>query len=71
MKLYSSAYSYNSRRCRALITHLGLDVEVQEVDLGSGAHLSSDFKTINPNAKVPVLVDGELVLWESLATYST
>ena len=70
MKLYSSAYSYNSRRCRAVITHLGLDVDIEEVDLGAGAHHQADFKAMNPNAKVPVLVDGDLVLWESLAILS-
>lgn len=67
MKLYVNAYSYNSRRCNALVRHIGADVSFEEVDLGTGQHQQPAFKALNPNAKVPVLVDGDLVLWESVA----
>ena len=67
MILYVNAYSYTSRRCVAVAKHLGLDVEIREVDLGAGEHHAPDFAAMNPNRKVPVLVDGDLVLWESMA----
>ena len=67
MRLYSNAYSYHSRRCIAVLRHLELEVEVREVNLGEGEHHSSEFAALNPNRKVPVLVDGDLTLWESIA----
>ena len=67
MILYHSPYSFNARRCVATVRQLGLDVELREVDLGKGAHHDPSFAAMNPNRKVPVLVDGDLVLWESVA----
>jgi glutathione S-transferase len=67
MILYTNPYSYNSRRCVATVKQLGLDVELRVVDLGAGAHHAPEFAALNPNRKVPVLVDGDLVLWESIA----
>ncbi|SAI71675.1 glutathione S-transferase [Bordetella ansorpii] len=44
-----------------------LDLPFQQEDWGSGFRdLNTDaFKTLNPNAMVPVLVDADFVLWES------
>ncbi len=67
MKLYSNLYSYRARRCVAVVRQLGLPVEIVEVDLGKGAHHAPAFAALNPNRKVPVLVDGDFTLWESLA----
>jgi len=44
-----------------------IDVEKIDVDLLSGAHLSEDYKKINPCAFVPVLEDGDFRLTESSA----
>jgi glutathione S-transferase len=63
MKLYSMHNSNNCRRVNATIQHLGLDVEVIEVDM-SGLK-KPDFLVNNPNGKVPTLVDGDFKLWES------
>ncbi len=65
MKLYSIHNSNNCRRVNATIQHLGLDVEIAEPampDLKKG-----DYLALNPNGKVPTLVDGDLTLWESRA----
>jgi glutathione S-transferase len=67
MILYHSPYSFNARRCVAAAKHLGLEIDLREVDLGAGAHHAPEFTALNPNKKVPVLVDGELTLWESVA----
>ena len=65
MKLYSIALSNNCRRVNATIQHLGLDVEIAEQ--GFGDLKTADFLAMNPNGKVPLLVDGDLRLWESRA----
>lgn len=67
MKLYLTDLSPNCRRVLAAIHHLGLDgeTEIRNFNLFAGEHQSEEFKAINPNVKVPVLVDGDLKLWEA------
>jgi glutathione S-transferase len=65
MKLYSMHNSNNCRRVNATIAHLGLDVEIVEPDMASLK--KPDYLAINPNGKVPALVDGDFKLWESRA----
>jgi glutathione S-transferase len=55
------------RRVLALIKHLRLKAEFVEIDLMAGGMKTPDYAALNPNMKVPTLVDGELVLWESSA----
>ena len=63
MKLYSIHNSNNCRRVNATIQHLGIDVEVVEMDMGGLK--KPEFLANNPNGKVPTLVDGDFKLWES------
>ncbi len=51
----------------ALVDHLGLDVEQISVDLTKGAQKAADYLAINPNGRVPTLVDDDFVLWEHAA----
>src|SRR5262249_42534343 len=67
MKLYSIHNSNNCRRVNATIAHLGLAVEIVEPNLMSGDLKKPDYLALNPNAKVPTLVDGDFKLWESRA----
>ncbi|MDD5274028.1 MAG: glutathione S-transferase family protein [Methylovulum sp.] len=67
MKLYHFPISPNSRRVIAVLHHLGLDCQLQAVDLLKGEHLQADFLQLNPNHMIPTLVDGDFVLWESNA----
>ena len=46
---------------------LGLDLELVEVDLSGGEHKTSAYLRLNPNGRIPLLVDGDLLLWESHA----
>jgi glutathione S-transferase len=66
MKLYEFAPT-RSIRARWTLQELGVDFEPITVDLVAGEHRRPEFLQINPAGKVPVLVDGDLVLTESIA----
>ena len=70
MQLYYFPPSPNSLRCQAVANQLGIKLELIQVDLHSGAQMSDDFIALNPNHKIPTLVDGDFVLWESGAIMS-
>jgi len=65
VKLYGIPASQASR-CLWLLEELGLDYELEIVRPGEGT-TSSGFAKLNPNQKIPVLEDGDLVLSESMA----
>jgi glutathione S-transferase len=65
MKLYAIIGSPNSRKVLSVINHLGIDVEIEYLDLFQGAHKTPAYTALNPNGMVPTLVDGDLKLWES------
>jgi len=65
MKLFNAELSPNCLRVRAAIHELGLDVELIDVDLRSK---SPALLAVNPNGKVPVLVEEDgFTLFESRA----
>jgi glutathione S-transferase len=66
MKLYYFE-SLNGRKACAVAKHLGSPVEHVRVDLGKGEQRAPGYLAINPNGKVPALVDGNLKLWEANA----
>ncbi len=67
MKLYNANLSPNALRVRAVANELGIDLEIIDVDMRNGENKTASYLAINPNGKVPVLIDGDLVLWESRA----
>jgi glutathione S-transferase len=67
MKLHTVAGSPNGRKVEAVIHHLGLDVEIECHELFNGELRRAEYVAINPNSKVPTLVDGTFTLWESTA----
>ena len=67
MKLYDFPVSPNSLKVRAVAYELGLTLELVPVDLFRGESRAPAFLAINPNGRCPVLVDGDFVLWESMA----
>jgi glutathione S-transferase len=50
-----------------LLRELGVPFELQRVDRTQNAHKSPAYLKLNPNGLIPVLVDGELVLYETPA----
>ncbi|EPC01460.1 glutathione S-transferase [Litchfieldella anticariensis FP35 = DSM 16096] len=66
MKLYGFG---PTRSLRVLwgLGELGAEFEFVSVNLVEGEHLHPEFLRLNPAGKVPVLVDGDLVLTESAA----
>jgi glutathione S-transferase len=51
----------------ALRNHLGLDLQLEPINLGAGDQTAPRYVALNPNGKMPTLVDGTFVLWESNA----
>ena len=66
MRLYEFAPT-RSIRVRWTLQELGVDFESTQVDLIAGEHRRPEFLKVNPAGKIPVLVDGDLVLTESVA----
>jgi GST-like protein len=57
----------NSIKVPIALEELGLDYALHGVNVRQGEQKAPEFVALNPNAKVPVLVDGDLVLTESAA----
>ncbi len=67
MKLYTHPLSGNAYKAELLLAHLGVEYEKVVIDIFKGEHKTDEFKKLNPNCKIPVLVDGDFVVWESNA----
>jgi len=67
MKLYDFPSSPNCRKVRAVAYEVGVTFASERVDLLAGEQRAPAFLARNPNGRVPVLEDGDLVLWESTA----
>jgi glutathione S-transferase len=66
IKLYEFGPT-RSIRVRWTLQELGVDFEPIRVNLLAGEHQRPEFLKINPAGKIPVLVDDDLVLTESVA----
>jgi glutathione S-transferase len=66
MKLYEFAPT-RSLRVRWTLQELGVPFEPVTVDLRAGGHRTPGFLAVNPAGRIPVLVDGDVVLTESIA----
>ncbi|HEU4664909.1 MAG TPA: glutathione S-transferase N-terminal domain-containing protein, partial [Dokdonella sp.] len=66
MQLYYF-HTPNPRLACAVVRHVGIACDYVRVDLGRGEHRRPDYLALNPNGKVPTLVDDGVVLWEAAA----
>lgn len=64
MKLYYSDVLMPRKAC-AVAQYLKAPVEYVYLELGKGEHKTAAYRALNPNGKVPTLVDGEKSLWEA------
>ena len=67
LKVLGKPASINVCKVMWLCAELGLDPEREFWGAGHRATDDAAFRALNPNAMVPVLIDGDFVLWESNA----
>ena len=67
IKLYRHALSGHSHRAQLLLSLLGLNAELVDVDLAAGEHKQAEFLAKNRFGQVPVLEDGTTVIADSNA----
>jgi glutathione S-transferase len=72
MKLYIGNKNYSSWSMRpwVLLTHAGIafeEVKLRFDSMDKGSQFKNAAEAISPVGKVPVLVDGELTVWDTLA----
>lgn len=65
IKLYGVSAS-RTFRCLWMLEELGVEYELVPTNISDDAK-TAEYKRLNPNGRVPTLVDGDTVLWESMA----
>jgi glutathione S-transferase len=65
LKILGKATSINVRKVLWTCAELGTEFEREDWGTGFQSTLEPGFLALNPNAQVPVIVDGDFVLWES------
>ena len=67
LKLYDFDLSGNCHKVRMMLSFLGLEYAKVDVDLRKKDQMNPNFIELNRLHKVPVLVDGDLILRDSAA----
>jgi glutathione S-transferase len=67
LKLYSHPFSTFGRRVRIALLEKNIPCEQAPVDMVARKHREPEYLALNPYGRVPTLVDGDLVLFESTA----
>jgi glutathione S-transferase len=68
VKLYDGGRAPNPRRVRVFLKEKGIEIPVEQVDLGAMQHRSERYTAINPLQRVPTLeLDDGTVITESIA----
>jgi glutathione S-transferase len=65
LKLYDFKSSPNCQRVKVVLEEKKLPYEIVNIDLRAGAQKTPEYLKINPYGKVPAIVDGDTVLYES------
>jgi glutathione S-transferase len=69
IQIYGSPRT-SAGRCFWCLEEVGASYDKVDVDMRAGKHKEADYLAINPNGKIPALVDGDYSLWESMAINS-
>lgn len=67
IRLYSFPLSGHVHRVKLLLSMLDLPHEVIDVNLAGGEHKAAEFIRMNPRGQIPVIVDGDVTLYDSTA----
>ena len=67
MEILADPITVNCRKVLAGLKLIGADYTLTKVDYFKGEQASPEYMAINPNAALPALRDGDMVLWESNA----
>jgi glutathione S-transferase len=67
IKLYTFHLSTNGRKVHMALEEAKASYEISPVNLMKGEQKSPEYLKLNPNGKVPTIVDDGLVMWESIA----
>ena len=67
MKLYGFSRSSAAFRVRIALNLKGIEWEHINISLPDGDQFGEDYKRINPQGRVPTLIDGETALYQSMA----
>ena len=62
--LYTST-TPNGRKASIALEELGLDYQIERIDLQKEDQFRPEFLAINPNHKIPAIVDDGQAIWES------
>jgi glutathione S-transferase len=66
LQLYGNSRS-RAMRCLWMLEEVGEAYQLIEKSTRADDLQSAEYLRLNPNARIPTLVDGEVVLWESMA----
>lgn len=66
IKIYGISTS-RAGRCVWALEEIGLTYEQVPIHFNDGSARTPEYRAINPNERIPTLVDGDLVLYESMA----
>ena len=65
LQLYGNSRS-RAMRCLWMLEEMGKPYQLIEKSTRADDLQDSEYLRLNPNARIPTLVDGDLVLWESM-----
>jgi len=66
LQLYGNPRS-RAMRCMWMLEEIGEPYQLIEKSTRADDLQTADYLRLNPNARIPTLVDGDVVLWESMA----
>ncbi len=69
-QIYGSKQSGSASRCYWAAAEAGIELQNVPLDFSKQEHKAEAYLKLNPNGKIPTLVDGDVVVWESMAIVS-
>ena len=67
MDIYADPLTVNCRKVLAGLQFLGVQYNLVNVNYMAGEHAEEPYVSLNPNASLPAMKDGDFTLWESNA----